>query len=90
MRQKMAKLLPIISNPVASELFLSVFSPFAFSAPSAVKSFRCNRKRYNWIFQLDLDDGIIRAIIDRSGVKARYNYGFGEKLELAQTEGSRT
>lgn len=44
----------------------------------------------NWIFQLDLDDEIIRAIIDRSGVKACYNYGFGEKLELAQTEGSRT
>ena len=36
----------IISNPVASELFISVFSPSAFSAPSAVKSFRCNRKRY--------------------------------------------
>jgi hypothetical protein len=27
----------IISNPVASELFISVFSPSAFSAPSAVK-----------------------------------------------------
>ena len=37
----------LISNPVASELFLSVFSPSAFSAPSAVKSFRCNRKRYD-------------------------------------------
>ncbi|MEG3954322.1 lamin tail domain-containing protein [Microcoleus sp. herbarium2] len=31
----------------------------------------------NWIFQLDLDDGVIHwAIIDRSGVKAPYNYGF--------------
>jgi len=45
----------------------------------------------NWIFQLDLDDGIIHgAIVDRSGVKAPYNYGLGEKLELGQTEGSRT
>ena len=32
----------------------------------------------NWIFQLDLDDGVIHwAIIDRSGVQAPYNYGFG-------------
>jgi hypothetical protein len=31
----------------------------------------------NWIFQLDLDDGIINwAIVDCSGVKAPYNYGF--------------
>jgi len=31
----------------------------------------------NWIFQLDLDDGIIHwAIVDRSGVNAPFNYGF--------------
>jgi len=31
----------------------------------------------NWIFQLNIDDGVIHwAIVDRSGVKAPYNYGF--------------
>lgn len=32
----------------------------------------------NWIFQLYLDDSIIHwAIVDRSGLKAPFNYGFG-------------
>ena len=45
----------------------------------------------NWIFELNFDDGIIHwAIVDCSEVKARYNYGLGEKLELGQTDGSRT
>ncbi|MEG4534486.1 hypothetical protein, partial [Microcoleus sp. D2_18a_D3] len=43
---------------VASELFLSVFSPSAFSAPSAVKSFRCNRKRYQYSTITDGTTGI--------------------------------
>jgi len=36
----------VISNPLGSELFISLFSNSAPSAPSAVKSFRNNRKRY--------------------------------------------
>ena len=49
----------LISNPVASELFRSLFSPSVSSVFSAVKSFRYNGQRYNIV---DRCIGIVQTI----------------------------
>jgi len=67
---KSGSYLILISNPVASELFLSVFSPSAFSAPSAVKSFRYNRKRYHSLEAIFYDNN--RPIDDSLTVAPTY------------------
>ena len=69
----------LISNPVASELFLSVFSPSAFSAPSAVKSFRCYRKRYEPTNEQN------RLEIDRELLEEERQY-FEKKVGRAATK----